>query len=252
MPAITAHCLRFKTNQTTTAMKKILIALLLTGNYVATAQEAEQLATKPLYVRKNELGLMGESHFNQNVNAGDISFCGIQYKHWVKPNMGYRLILAYGEFFENYYPTIQGKFGDTVIETSRQTTIPNVIAGLGVEMQRKFYKRVYLFAAVEARAGYGTGKYSYVTSERIENNQFNQYASTTFTPDAYARMFTVNVAPSIGAKIQFRSICFGTELSAIQLGYKNIYYSQNFPSYMSTSGFDAGMFRQRFFLHYRF
>jgi hypothetical protein len=65
-------------------------------------------------------------------------------------------------------------------------------------------------------------------------------------------MFSGNIAPTIGAKIQFRSLCIGTELSAMQLGYKSIRYSQGFPLYTSMSEFDAGQFRQRFFIHYRF
>ncbi len=233
-------------------MKKLILALLIAGNYAATAQEAEQVVTKPLYVRKNELGLMAETHFNNNLNNRDMSFGGLQYKRWVKPHMGYRLMMAYGEFFENNNRIVQGKLGDTVFERSTVTRIPNIIVGLGVEMQRKFYKRVYLFAAVEARASYGKGEYYYELSERVETAQYSQYTSTTVGTGLDASMFTLNVAPSIGAKIQFRHLCFGTELSAIQMGYKRVRYEMMYPQYMSVGGFDAGTFRQRFFLHYRF
>lgn len=231
-------------------MKSILFVLasvLLTLSVFAQDAASEK---KPLFPRKNELGLMGETGFgNNNKNTG---FTGVQYKRWVKPYMGYRVLAAYGEYYERYHLLSETKLGDTVIETSRETTVPLASLGAGIEMQRKFYKRVYLFAAVEVRGSYGRGRYNHVISQRVENNAVNYYAETAFTPQADVRMFSVFATPSIGAKLQWRKFSIGTEISALQLGYTNTKYKYEVNNSGGMIDFNAGVFRQRFFVHYCF
>jgi hypothetical protein len=231
-------------------MKVILFVLasaLLTTSVFA---QDETKGKKTLFPQKNELGLMAETGFgNNNKNTG---FTGLQYKRWVKPYMGYRIIASYGEYYERYRLLSETRLGDTVIETSRATTVPLASLGAGIEMQRKFYKRVYLFAAVELRGSYGHGRYNHIVSQRVENNAVNYYAETAFSPQADVRMFSLFATPSIGAKLQWRKLIIGTEISAIQLGYTNTKYQYDMSNTGGMLDFNAGSFRQRFFVHYCF
>ena len=229
-------------------MRSIAIATLSVAlSATATAQETNSNEPAPVN-RKSELGLMGETSFGNNNNGNIDGMAGIQYKRWVKPNAGYRIIAAYGRYSNFGTPKVLSKEGDTVTETHRRTEIPVAIVGGGLEMQRHFYKRIYLYAAAELRVGYGRGSYDSIVIKRNDNSNYANAISGVRMNSV--SLFSIAAAPSIGAKFIFNRIVFGTELSALNLNFSSLKYPNT-----SSSGvgeFNPGTFWPRFFVHYPF
>ncbi len=202
-------------------MRLIMTAALAVAlSATATAQET---SNEPAPVnRKSEIGLMGETSFGNNNNDNIDGMAGIQYKKWVKPNAGYRIIVAYGQYSNFSTPKVLSKTGDTVTETHRRTEIPVAIVGGGLEMQRHFYKRIYLYAAAELRVGYGRGSYDSIVVKRSEGTNYAD--AVTGARINGVSLFSVAAAPSIGAKFVFNRIVFGTELSALNLNFSSLQY----------------------------
>lgn len=237
-------------------IRLLIIASVLT-TLSATAQDTEREQVTPKRVPgKNEIGFFTEI-FNTNnwYNSNYSATAGLQYKRWAKPNIAYRIMGSLGHYSQQSAAYFKEKRNDTVFQTQNYANIPMYFAGGGVEVQRQFYKKVTLYAAIELKAGYGAG-----TSEEVEIQEVQQasypygspiyhhQSNTLRTNDVSA--FVMDVTPFIGAKLNFKRLSLGTEISVIKAGFEHVNYD-NMPNY-GTGNFDAGNFRQRLYLNYRF
>lgn len=238
--------------------KLLMIAALALATLNATAQDTEIAPEKTKRMPgKNEIGLIGETfgtgHYGNSNYSGGL---GIQYKRWAKPNIAYRIMGSMGGYNHNSMPKFVDKKGDTVFQTQTYSNIPMYFVGGGLEVQRHFYKKVTLYAALELRAGYGSGTYDEVLVKEVQNDIIPHMGSSTIHHEVstIARgdvsAFVIDVTPYIGAKINFKRISVGTEATIVKFGMEAVDYSK-YQGY-STGNFDMGNFRQRIFVNWRF
>jgi hypothetical protein len=177
-----------------------------------------------------------------------MNLAGVQYKKILNDKKGFRLIAGYSSYNGPEMAFSRGTSGDTAVDRFTETNINLGIVGAGIEMQRHFYKKVYLFAALELRGGYGSG--SHDTLVRKTSSSGMPYAFGTKEGRADATMVYVGLMPSIGTKLQFKKLTVGTELSGIESSYKQ----QRIENRSSYGVMDvmAGQFSQRIFVNYRF
>jgi len=228
-----------------------LIPFILAASFALSAIAQDETASiLPVKERKNEIGLLfdpGISGYNPQTHNS------IQYKRWVKPDAkAYRLSIGYGKYNKYSGDIIYPNLGDTVIKQHSLSDIPQIHAGVGVEMQRHFHKKVYMYAAVDLYAAYGSGKTDEVLDKEVfDKNGESVYRNQELIGQSTTQHFTVGVLPLVGVKLQFSRISFGTELT----GLKTEYTSQTYSSKPSTGGildFNMGEFTQRLFINYRF
>lgn len=232
----------------------IASALLATTSYAQDSErETETIKRVP---GKNEMGVFGEMfNFNNYNSSSYATYAGLQYKRWAKPNIAYRIMGAAGEYNNNSIPRFVDKRGDTLVQSQTYANVPMIFAGGGVEVQRQFLKRVYLYAAIELRAGYGSSSYSEIQTKEVKKDfvpftPYPVYNESFLVKSGNVSAFAVDVTPFIGGKINFKRISLGTEISVIKSGIQSIKYS-DMPAY-TTTDVSVGDFRQRVYVNFRF
>lgn len=198
--------------------------------------------------RVNEIGFTTQTDmFSSLYNSNSLH--AIQYKRWKNSHFGTRFLLGYGDYQtdEHFRPTYRTD-NDTIIRSLPITYNTLGFAGVGVEAQRQFYKRVSLFAAIEARFGFGSG--SVDTAIEYSHENYSKYRTNVYSSALKTDIFAAYLTPSIGGKIEFNRINFGTELVLNLLQYTNVSYT----ALPTTSSFhvDVTQLYPRFFVHYRF
>lgn len=229
-------------------MKAIFLGVSILCGMTTIAQETISIK-KPFYPRKNEIGLMFETNLTSSEN---LDLVGVQYKHWKNEHFGYRIIAAqrtYESTTRDQYVSIQH---DTVFRLGNSNNIKMAFIGAGIEAQRHFFKSVYLFAAVEIRGGYGSGNYNTTLTVEKQNGEYIETANSIKSNGV--KMFAIEAVPSVGAKLQYKKLCFGTEAFFVHASYSKITYPITAPVISSGSllDFSAGELAQRFFINYRF
>lgn len=236
----------------------VIIAIVFAS--CAYAQDTERETPAPKRVPgKNEIGLFAEIiSGNSFGNATYNSYLGLQYKRWAKPDIAYRVMGALGDFNYNTVPQVIAKNGDTVISTQIYSNVPMYFVGGGVEVQRQFYKKVVLYAAIELRGGYGKAQYEKMEITEVNKDipqtlQYtNNYRAMRPIASGGVSTFALDVTPFIGAKINFKRISLGTEATIVQAGLYTIKYA-TIPNYSyGNSEFSLGNFRQRVYVNFRF
>jgi len=225
-------------------MRTTLVVLTLLACSSVIAQETNDVI--PVYP-KHEIGLSGETNFG-NSDYGGPSM--LQYKHWMRHNMAIRVNAGIGTYQAYNSDGYYGVSGDTILERQTHNKATMGYGGFGIEMHRHFYKSIHLYAAAEVMAGYGSGtSESFLVKRVITNGQ--DYSNSDIVPgnSGTVSLFNLNIAPYVGAKIVLKRISFGTELSGISMGYTNV--STNGKS-SSSADMNAGSFRQRFYVLFRF
>jgi hypothetical protein len=231
-------------------MKKVILsALLLSIGTAAFAQETEEevpvTRVQPA-VRNHELGIMTQSGDNER----SVNLVGAQYKVWKDEHRAFRFIAAFGSH-TSYASSILALGADSITEVHSTTNVKMPVIGMGVEMQRQFWRRVYLSAAVDVWGGYGGGNVETFTGTRARTTAggpINTYGSSFIPQDV--KMTYVGLAPSIGAKIRGNRVTVGLELMPIQMVYRNINYEK--ASSVGVLDFNAGIYFQRISVAYRF
>lgn len=230
-------------------MKILPLILAVTFALSATAQDeiSNQLPDK---TRKNEIGLLYDPGISGNNPQSSNS---IQYKRWVKPEfMAYRANIGYGKLNKHDGEIVYPSLGDTVITQHSISDIPEFHAGIGVEMQRHFYKKIYLYAAVDLYASFGSGTTNDILDKEVfDSNGTSVYRNQDQLMQSATQHFAIGVLPLVGIKLQFSRISFGTELT----GIKTEYSGQTYSSKPTTGGYfdvSIGDFTQRLFVNYRF
>ena len=113
------------------------------------------------------------------------------------------------------------------------------------------YKKIYVFAATEIKAGYGTSTIDTLIESQygdvVEIGILPPFANTAPTT---GNIFYAGLTPSIGADFLFNRISFGTEIALNIVTFSTASYN-NQPR-KNTINWDMGNFNPRFFVHYRF
>lgn len=228
--------------------KTFLIALMLGISLTTQAQETDLKAEPDLKQRKNEIGFTTQTDmFSTMYNSNSLH--AIQYKRWKNQHFGARFLLGYGDYqTDEHFRPIYTRDNDTIIRSLPVTYSTLGFAGVGLEAQRQFYKRVILFAAVEARFGFGSG--SVDTATEYSHDNYSKYVREPYASTTTADIFTAYLTPTIGGKIEFKRINFGTELALNLMQYTSATYT-NMPT-TSTFIVDLTKLNPRFFVHYRF
>jgi hypothetical protein len=205
------------------------------------------------FERKNEFGAFVQINPYNN-NKEDFNLMGFSYKTQKTERFTLRFMAAYGDYNTQDQKSYVSYVSDTFVSKGTKTHISLGMLGGGIEVQRKFYKKVYLFAAVELRAGYGSGTIDSFVQKDFASNSAGQLRITESygAGQGDANMFHASISPSIGAKLQFKRISFGTEMFTAQLSYNNTTYRDARKYNMSVMNFDLGNISHRFFFNYRF
>ena len=141
--------------------------------------------------RKNEIGILATMPVNSSTGTGSESYGGLQYKRWVKPDfMAYRANIGYGEYL-NHSDGIQYRNGDTVFNILSATQLPAIFVGMGIEIQRHFYKRVYMYAAIDLYGGYASGKTNEALDIEVFNNDVSTYRNQTMLSSYNSKYLTL-------------------------------------------------------------
>lgn len=201
---------------------------------------------------KNEMGIFIDPFVYEHANGYSVPL-GIQYKRWATEHLGYRIIVGFGDYFNDGDRQLLEVKNDTAFSSQTSTSMTMAFLGGGLDMQHKFIGKSYLYAAVEARFGYGSGyTHNTIAKETAYSSQDTNFYYAEYTPNfSYdVTKFVVNISPYIGCKLNLKRLVLGTEISAIVTG---ITHSAISPGFSNTNfDFDIGRFQQRFYISYRF
>lgn len=230
-------------------MKYLLPVLLALSGSNAIAQE---ITTEilPKYKPKQEVGLIQQYGAGED-NADNITLIGIDYKRFKTEHLGYRVIAAYGSYdFKDAFSKVFIK-PDTFTQQTEQIHADMAVLGAGLEAQRHFYKNIYLFAALEVRAGYGTGYIDTLVDKTFPVGENYAVSGTNRRGQSGdLKMFYASFNPTIGAKIQRSKIAAGVELLPIHFSIRNTNYYGKYSLF--AADFNMLDFSTRIFVNYLF
>lgn len=229
-------------------LKSIICCTLFANTAIAQEQKG---TTIPVAEKRNEVGIFSHGRINGsfigNTNANMI---GISLTHWKNEHFGYRIINAYGNLYSESGIFQKYTSLDTFVDMNSRTRIDMGIVGGALQAQRKFYKRVYLFAAIELNAGYGTGtRDTLITKTYRTSKEGYSTTSSNGNVQSAATLWQANISPTFGAKLVFNRIVAGVEVYGLGVTYQSITANK---TSMSTFDFNIGNLGQRIFINYSF
>ncbi len=203
----------------------------------ALAQTTGHIAEKRSY--RPELGLFVEQA--KGPFTAGVNLSGLQYIVRRNEYKSYRFFLAYGHLRTGERKELWPIAYDTVAEVRYIFRSRMPMLGAAVQAQRNFYRNIYLFAALEARAGYGKRELesSVVKYHRGLITEFDTYKSTV----DYGSLFYAGFVPTLGIKAQFKRVNLGAEAWP---GMVTVSISNNFADFDMT----LGNLSARLFLNY--
>lgn len=218
----------------------LLLTFCLPAIAVSAQGQPPALKNKP----KAELGIFGQ--LDGLSDDKSLTMVGLQYLHWHNEHLGYRMIVAYG----NYYsagPELHYVSGDTGIMKRQNLNVTLPVVGFGLQAQRHFYKKIYLFATAELSGGYGSGLVDTSMNWAIGQGATSQhFAQNTRGQDA--SLIYGALSASIGARVQWSRIAVGLEVSPIHATYTHFDDGRRTLGNMDLS---IGSFSHRLFVHWR-
>ncbi len=170
--------------------------------------------------RKHSIGVYTDGNAAMGNDNPSIGSWGVYYSFPRKKNSSYTVSLDYTNYVNNTAPVLYKIVSDTTIRRGMRTSIPLVTAGYGIETQRHFYRKVYLFAGLEMRVGYGSGTIDTVLGREynvLHTNPGSGIVShlvgwdQSMSYGADATMFYANLKPYIGARLQLKRIAIGLQ-----------------------------------------
>jgi hypothetical protein len=235
-------------------MKKLLVIIMLIACMRANAQDdikrEDVTLVEPLMLKKpaQELGIFTQISYGVQ-NPDNIGMTGILYKRFKNEHLGYRLTAAYGsmlydESYSNYRMT-----PDTFTQRTDRYTVDMALVGAGLEAQRHFYKHYTLFAALELKAGYGSGRMDTAISKTFSYKDGYAVYETAVKANN-VNMFYAAFTPTLGIKAESSRLAVGLELLPINISIRNTVYDGK--SNLFAANFSLGDFATRVFVNYRF
>lgn len=226
-------------------MRTLFFITAISLSTAVAAQDVKQIDVMPKE-RKNEIGFVSDLGLNTNHSG-----IGILYKHWINDYKGIRANVSYSSYSYANSKIFFPAQGDTVFSKQAFTDISTIYASIGAEMQRRFYKRVYMYAAVDLYAAYGTGNTEEILSKELSTYNANERLDYAIGATYSSTLFRIGVMPMVGVKFNFSRISFGTELSGILTEYQSLKHNNNTPA-NGIFDFSLGHYTQRVFVTFRF
>jgi hypothetical protein len=199
---------------------------------------------------KNEIGLMAD--LNMGSENNNLNMVGLQYIRWKNPHFAGRFSISIAGYSitqsETFLPSY---YTDSIFSKQANYTLSMVHFSAGFQVQRHFYRKVYLYAGGDLSLGLGTGYYDTsfirrgITSNGGVYEQVNYGNTTKRSGDLY-----VGVSPFLGVKINLKRWVIGTELSNAIHGVSRSNGVGNGKSF--SMDFAAANFNQRLYINYRF
>ncbi len=223
------------------------VIVLLSSVSLVHAQETKPESKQKKTDFNNEIGLMAD----MSIGLGErtLGLQGIQYKHWRNKTMAYRIAFGAGKYYEQGTERfLPSGSGDSVYSRRVNYELPMACLAIGVELQKKFYRRLYFYGGLELKGGYGKGHYDtmYLKRSVYDNSYGSSYGDRQLSTASSA--YYGSFSPVFGLKLNFRRLVVGAEFSSPMQFASKAGYSGN------ESGLDFSMnnFHQRVYIHYRF
>lgn len=208
--------------------------------------------------KSKEFGLFAETKLNTYSSANSYSAFGLQYRKESKPNKFYRSQVMYQQKSNEYRSNDFRIEGDSLREVLYSSKNKGLFVGFGIEQQRHFYKKLHLYASLDARLGYGySAHYKSMRSTRIDTSVNVFFANSNINyskPEKISNMttsrYSLDILPSIGSKLIFDKLILGFETG---FNVSNAYQTQKNPNgeRFSIYDLDLGLFLYRVYVNYR-
>jgi hypothetical protein len=140
---------------------------------------------------------------------------------------------------------------DTLTISSKVYDLNSFFIGGGLQLQRHFYKRIVLTAAVDTRFHIGSGDLNSINEYKSLSGYYSSISSTSTSLGA-VRAFKWDLYPSIGAKFEFSRINFGLELTSQFMQYYSFVPQTSAITPLSLFDLDLGNAISRIYINYRF
>lgn len=227
-------------------MKNILILCLLFSSISSFGQQAKS--------KQNELGLFIEA----NGLSSDQGF-GVQFKKAKKNNKAYRVQALYRKKSILNDPFEYTIVKDTIKTKAIGMEYNSFYVGLGIEQQRQFYKKCYLYASLDARIGFGKADIYQISNNKVIDtlnqvyfsNAFRNYSTKEQTTGIESSWFGVDILPSIGSKVILQHLVFGIETGLNLSNNYRIQRGSNVQNY-SIYDLDLSYLNYRVYVNYLF
>lgn len=225
---------------------------LLFCSLLAMSVHAQEIKNKT-----KEIGLFVE--LGMDNSAASNGLYGVQFKKETKPNKSIRLQLMYQQKSFRSEPYEYSFVKDTMKTTQTTQKSNGFYGGFGIEQQRQFYKRVFLYASIDARLGYSKSVfYKTIKSSSVDTlngvystNPYSSYSIPEKLSDWKASRYSFDILPSIGSKLIFQKLTLGVETG---LNISNSYLSQSGSMLKKYSIYDLNISYMQFraYINYRF
>jgi hypothetical protein len=213
------------------------------------AQDIKTATTKSKNLN-NEIGLFTVSPIASmyNDNNSNTGLSGLQYTRWINRNKGYKIFAAYGNY-NSVHATDGFVVADTAIIRKTATNANLAVIGGALQAQRHFFKKVYLSAAVEIKAGYGAGYTDTTITKYYHYKDLNVIEATGSRGTGALHTFYAGLSPCIGAKLQFKRLSVGLDMLLELLSYTSTQYPTTTGNILDL---DLNKINSRIFINYRF
>ncbi len=227
-------------------MKQIILIAMLS---MSVTGSIAQSTTKKIPSRKNEIGFGYRiPTFNNFNNEAGID---LMFKHYTKPSKAFRIMAGYQNLQFRKSSSEYKALSDTLTISSKVYDFNTFFIGGGLQLQRHFYKRIILTAAVDTRFHMGSGDLNAIKEYKSLSGLYSPISSTSSSLGAI-KAFKWDLYPSIGAKFEFSRINFGLELTAQFMQYYSFVPQTSAITPLSLFDLDLGNAISRIFINYRF
>ena len=139
---------------------------------------------------------------------------------------------------------------DTLSQYRLMKKEKGMYVGGGFEVQRNFYKKIYLYASADLRLGYTQGNFAERIELKTNNSNVNQTISINdYTlPNYKSSSYRLEMIPNIGVKLNLKKINFAIE-SGINI--RNMYMIEHTNKINNLYVFDILGMRNRIVLMYK-
>jgi hypothetical protein len=230
---------------------KLMICLLLAAPITVWAQNTDSFRNSVgVFVETNALFVGDE---NPNMKT-----MGLQYIMNTKKILRYKVSVGYADYWHMPRGVFHAVQADTVKMRKVNRYINLGMVGVGLEVQRQFYRKMYFFAGFDLRAGYGTGKsdtsvnkeYTFKFYDSTANRSFDIMQSNSDIlrgPDV--TMVYAGFTPYFGLKLEFKHFSVGTSFMNY-FAYRSIQSKGGHND--ALIDFSSANITQQFFVRYKF
>lgn len=200
--------------------------------------------------RKNEIGFAARNTFQSGTHYAGVEIAA---KRWHSNWQALRFAIGFNQESTKSPGSAFFIKNDSIFEHKYQTTKEYGFLSLGVEAERQFIGKLYLYGAIDTRFMLGKGHIDALTV--VHTNPGSEYVNLEYNDNFIRSMklFKWDLLPSIGAKIKLNRICFGLEACTHVMSYEHQRAATSNLTNSSLFDFDfLGNFSNRIVVTYRF